>query len=242
MDEPTITTIEYHQMLKPPKVAVEYLLIQRIRNSKARVADAGSQVDCVPAIMRKKGCIGGLFWLYRNSRQLPRQLMAAPTCGASWFCDTSSKQPLGSTDKTHLALQEVGRMRMTIKIVTTDGSQIQLDESTIVLFAGPYPHDVGEHTYIHTSAPKLFVTFEDVEVFAKRLPNPNDFAVLTRPNLSPVRINGSAVLKLRKALGTETPARTIVLVQRLHQAVMEDRATARQVINAHGGSIPPARA
>ncbi|MBP1097533.1 hypothetical protein [Bradyrhizobium diazoefficiens] len=131
---------------------------------------------------------------------------------------------------------------MTITIVTTDGSQVQLDVRTIILFAGPYPHDVGAHTYIHTSDPKLFVTFEDVEAFAKRLPNPSDFAVLTRPNLSPVRINGSSVVKLRLALGTEAPARTVALVQRLHQAVMEDLATARQLINAHGGSVPPAGA
>jgi hypothetical protein len=130
-----------------------------------------------------------------------------------------------------------GNSNMTINIVTIDGANIQLDESSIILFAGPYPYDVGSHTYIYTSEPKQLVTTEDVEHFAQRVPNAGDFAILTRPNLSPVRIKGSAAVNLRLALGTEAPAKCVVFVRQLHQAVMEDLATARRIINAHGGCL-----
>ena len=126
---------------------------------------------------------------------------------------------------------------MAVNIGTIDGDNIQLDETSIILFAGAYPHDVGSHTYIFTAELKLFVTTEDADHFAQRLSNIGDFAILTRPDLSRVRIKGSAVVRLRVALGTESPAKSVAFVRQLHQAVMEDIPTARQIINAHGGSL-----
>ena len=127
--------------------------------------------------------------------------------------------------------------KVTINIDTIDGHMVTLDEASIILIAGPYPKDVGTRTHVYTNLDKLFVTAEAEDKLVDRLVNADRFVVFTRPDRSTVRVKGSAVVKLRDALSTEAPARSVLFVGKLHQAVMEDISTVRRLIKDHGGSV-----
>ena len=42
-----------------------------------------------------------------------------------------------------------------------DGTDVSVDENAITLIAGPYPHDVGPHTYVHGIDRGVLVTAEN---------------------------------------------------------------------------------
>jgi hypothetical protein len=125
-----------------------------------------------------------------------------------------------------------------IVIRALDGTAVDVDENAVTLVSGPYPHDVGPHTYVHGVDRGVLVTVEDTAVLAARLGVDPPLAKLTRPNRTPVWIKGAAVTTLRSPLLTERQGRgvvsAVVILGELHQAVHENLATAERVLNAHG--------
>ena len=73
-----------------------------------------------------------------------------------------------------------------IVIHALDGAQVAIDENSVVLVAGPYPHDVGPHTYIHGVDRGVLVTSEEASALVARLPINPPLAKLTRPDSTPV--------------------------------------------------------
>jgi hypothetical protein len=128
-----------------------------------------------------------------------------------------------------------------IVIRVLDGTAVDVDEDRVTLVSGPYPHDVGAHTYVHGVERGVLVTAESAAALAARLGVNPPLAKLTRPNATPVWIKGSAVTTLRTPLPTERQGpgavNAVVILGDLHQAVHEDLATAERVLNAHGAHV-----
>jgi hypothetical protein len=128
-----------------------------------------------------------------------------------------------------------------IVIRALDGIAVDVDENAVTLVSGPYPHDVGPHTYVHGVDRGVLVTGEGAAALAVRLGVNPPLAKLTRPNRTPVWIKGSAVTTLRAPLPTERQGpgdvNAIVILGDLHQAVREDLSTAERVLNAHGAQV-----
>jgi hypothetical protein len=128
-----------------------------------------------------------------------------------------------------------------IVIRALDGTDVHVDENAVTLLCGPYPHDVGPHSYVHGVERGVLVTAEDAAALATRLGVNPPLAKLTRPNATPVWIKGSAVSAIRAPLPTERQGsgavNAVVILGDLHQAVHEDIATAEQVLNAHGAHV-----
>ena len=128
-----------------------------------------------------------------------------------------------------------------IVIRALDGTAVDVDEDAVTLVSGPYPHDVGAHTYVHGVERGVLVTAESAAALAARLGVNPPLAKLTRPNATPVWIKGSAVTTLRTPLPTERQGpgavNAVVILGDLHQAVDEDLATAERVLNAHGAQV-----
>jgi hypothetical protein len=128
-----------------------------------------------------------------------------------------------------------------IRIITLDGQTVDLDEAAIVLIAGPYPHDVGPHTYVYGMAPGPLLTAEDPKALAARLGVSPPLASLTRPDGTPVWIKGAAATMVRAPLPPELQApgevNAVVLAGALRQSVRETIAAARAILDAHGGNV-----
>jgi hypothetical protein len=87
-----------------------------------------------------------------------------------------------------------------------DGTDVSVDENAITLIAGPYPHDVGPHTHVHGIDRGVLVTAEDAAALVARVGVSPPLVRLTRPDLTPVWLKGSAVTALRAPLSTEQQA------------------------------------
>jgi hypothetical protein len=128
-----------------------------------------------------------------------------------------------------------------IVIRAIDGTTVDVDDNSVTLLCGPYPHDVGPHTYVHGVERGVLVTAEGAAALAARLGVNPPLAKLTRPNATPVWIKGPAVTTLRAPLPTERQGpgvvNAVVILGDLHQAVHEDLATAERVLNAHGADV-----
>ena len=128
-----------------------------------------------------------------------------------------------------------------IVVRALDGTDMSVDENAITLVAGPYPHDVGPHTYVHGIERGVLVTAKDAAALVARVGVPLPLAKLTRPDLTPVWLKGLAVTALRAPLATEQQApgsvNAVVIVGGLHQAVHETVKAARTIVNAHGGAV-----
>ena len=48
-----------------------------------------------------------------------------------------------------------------IAIRALDGTEVAVNENAVTLVAGPYPHDLGPHTYVHGVDRGVLVTAED---------------------------------------------------------------------------------
>jgi hypothetical protein len=122
-----------------------------------------------------------------------------------------------------------------IAIRALDGTEVAVNEDVITLVAGPYPHDLGPHTYVHGVERGVLVTAEDAAALVARLGAHPPLAKLTRPDASPVWIKGSAVSEIRPPRATEQQAagavRAVVVIGDLHQAVREAVQTAMSILN-----------
>jgi hypothetical protein len=80
---------------------------------------------------------------------------------------------------------------------------------------------------------------ESVVAFMTRLKIMKNFAQLTRPNGSPVWMNGAAVSSIRAPLPNEYVAgvNTVIFASGLTQGVKETPADVTTSINSHGGAL-----
>jgi hypothetical protein len=128
-----------------------------------------------------------------------------------------------------------------IALRALDGTDVSVDENAITLIAGPYPHDVGPHTYVHGIDRGVLVTTEEPSALVARLGVHPPLVRLTRPDLAPVWLKGSAVTAIRVPLATEQQApgsvNAVVIVGGLHQAVHETVGAARAIVNSQGARI-----
>ena len=126
-----------------------------------------------------------------------------------------------------------------IAIRALNGTEIEVNQDAITLIAGPYPHDVGPHTYVHGVDRGVLVTAEDAGVLVARLGVP--FAKLTRPNSTPVWVKASAVQEIRAPLPTEQQlggvVKAVLVVGDLHQAVREDVAAAAAALKVRAADV-----
>jgi hypothetical protein len=122
-----------------------------------------------------------------------------------------------------------------IAIRALDGTEVAVNEEAVTLVAGPYPHDLGPHTYVHGVERGVLVTAEDGAALVARLGADPPLVKLTRPDASPVWIKGSAVSEIRPPRATEQQAagavKAVVVICDLHQAVREDVQTAMSILN-----------
>jgi hypothetical protein len=127
-----------------------------------------------------------------------------------------------------------------IAIRALDGTEVVVNQNAVTLVAGPYPHDLGPHTYVHGVDRGVLVTAEDAAALIARLGVDPPLLKLTRPDASPVWIKRSVVSEIRPPLTTEQQAagtvKAVVVVGDLHQAVREDVQTAMNVLNPPAAS------
>jgi hypothetical protein len=138
--------------------------------------------------------------------------------------------------RTDAVLGVRGKM---IAITVLDGHIVDVDDDDIIFIAGPYPHDVGPHSYVHLSGAAVLVTREGASQLARRLDVTPHLVQLTRPNVTPVWIKGSAVIEVRATLPTEAGAHSVAIVGGLHQALMETVEVARQAITRRAVTSEP---
>jgi len=128
-----------------------------------------------------------------------------------------------------------------IAIRALDGTEVAVNENAVTLVAGPYPHDLGPHTYVHGVDRGVLVTAEDAAALVARLGVDPPLSKLTRPDASPVWVKGSAVSEIRPPLATEQQAagavRAVVVIGDLHQAVREDVQTAMRILNPPAANV-----
>jgi len=117
-----------------------------------------------------------------------------------------------------------------------DGNEVDVNEAAVTLVAGPYPHDLGPHTYVHGVDRGVLVTTEDPAALVARLGVDPPLVKLTRPDSTPVWVKGPAVTAIRPPLATESQDRgvvkAVVIIGDLHQAVREDVKAVTSILNA----------
>jgi len=56
-----------------------------------------------------------------------------------------------------------------IAVRALDDTEIVVNKDAVTLVAGPYPHDLGPHTYVHGVELGVLVTIEDAAALVARL-------------------------------------------------------------------------
>jgi hypothetical protein len=92
-----------------------------------------------------------------------------------------------------------------VAITTLSGEQVDVPDADIFLITGPYPNDVGPHTYVYGPSLGALITSEAPQLVLSRLQTKADFAVLARPNGTPAWIHAPNVTAVRAPLWTEAP-------------------------------------
>jgi hypothetical protein len=88
---------------------------------------------------------------------------------------------------------EVEGQQQTIQASAQKGDLDTLNPNKIALISGPYPHHVWVKSYIHKVDGGVMITDEKPESLIERLRVSPSLAMLHRPDLTPVWVNGSAV-------------------------------------------------
>jgi hypothetical protein len=121
-----------------------------------------------------------------------------------------------------------------VVIRALDGSEVEVNGDAVTLVAGPYPHDIGPHTYVHGVDRGVLVTAESAAALVARLGTP--LIKLTRPDLTPVWIKAAAVTAIRAPIPPERQApgsvNAVVIVGGLHQAVHETVEAVRELVGS----------
>ena len=128
-----------------------------------------------------------------------------------------------------------------IAVRALDGTEVIVNENAVTLIVGPYPHDVGPHTYVHGVDRGVLVTAEAAAALAARLGVDPPLVKLTRPDASPVWVKRSAVNAIRPPLATEQQGggavKAVLVIGDLHQAVREDVQTAAGILNPPAANV-----
>jgi len=130
-----------------------------------------------------------------------------------------------------------------VAITTLSGQQVDVADEAIALVGGPYPHDVGPHTYVYGPTVGVLITGEAPDLMVGRLRNQKDFAKLTRPNGSPAWVCAKAISAVRAPLSTEAPepgegrVNAVLVIGKLHQSVQEQVSVAIQILTDHGAQL-----
>jgi hypothetical protein len=128
-----------------------------------------------------------------------------------------------------------------IAIRALDGTEVVINQDAVTLVVGPYPHDVGPHTYVHGVERGVLVTAEKAAALVIRLGVDPPLVKLTRPDASPVWVKASAVSVIRPPLATEQQAagavKAVVVIGDLHQAVREDVQSATSILNPPAANV-----
>ncbi|HVJ51417.1 MAG TPA: hypothetical protein VM689_03100 [Aliidongia sp.] len=121
-----------------------------------------------------------------------------------------------------------------ITITTLDGHEVDVAPEAIDRIFGPYPHDVGPHTYVHGATSGTLVTAEAPDALIGRLGT--QFAKLTRPDGSPVWLAPKACSSVRAPLPGEFDPAThaVVTVGGAVQAVQETVAAVEAALKVTG--------
>jgi hypothetical protein len=126
-------------------------------------------------------------------------------------------------------------------ITGLDGTVMHIDANSITLVAGPYPGDPPNRSYVSGPGPEAIASNETAAALVARLHPKQALATLTRPNNTPVWIQGTAVTLIRPPIAGDTPpgetVGAVLYVGTSRQAVKQNVATARETINSHGGNI-----
>jgi hypothetical protein len=113
-------------------------------------------------------------------------------------------------------------------------------DDAIAAVAGPHPHDTVILSYVFISGRQPIGTLEPVQSLIDRLKITNhNFAMLTRPNGTPVWIRAIAMTEIRDPVASELPdppniTRSIVRYAGFHQAIQESIQTAKSIILVAG--------
>jgi hypothetical protein len=133
------------------------------------------------------------------------------------------------------------RRSLMTDIIATDGTKFSINDDDVTMVVGPYPHDPANRCYIHGINKGPIPVDEDAKTLVATLHPKTSFAVLTRPDGSPVWINGGAVSSIVPAIPDDTApgekAGAVLTVGGEHQAVQEDVATAKKLIDEHDGKV-----
>lgn len=123
-------------------------------------------------------------------------------------------------------------------LTTLDGTQFDFDPGTLIAIAD-HMADTGEAmTSVYGLATGWLEVSETAEALLERLGLLGAFARLTRPDGSPVWLNGKAVTVIRPSTENDNPAaRAVVTAGALNQAVTETPAQVKQAVDGHGGSL-----
>jgi len=128
-----------------------------------------------------------------------------------------------------------------IVVHALDGTEVDVNGAAVTLVAGPYPHDLGPHTYVHGVDRGVLVTGEDAAALVARLGVDPPLVKLTRPDSTPVWVKGSAVTAIRPPLATESQSggvvMAVVIIGDLHQAVREDVKAVASILNAPAAGV-----
>ena len=124
-------------------------------------------------------------------------------------------------------------------LTTVDGLQYSFNPKTIAVIAD---HDAstGESvTCLYGITNGTLKISESVQEFMSRVRINANFAQFTRPNGSPVWINGSSVSAVRAPLQDEyiSAVNALVFTSALTQGIKESPSNAMSALNAHGGDL-----
>jgi hypothetical protein len=122
--------------------------------------------------------------------------------------------------------------------LSQDGFAKTFADDAIAAVAGPRSHDAGILSYVFIGGRQPIETLEPVQSLLDRLKITNQsFAMLTRPNATPIWIRGAAITEIREPVASELPdppniTASVIEYAGFHQAIQESIETARPVILA----------
>ena len=124
-------------------------------------------------------------------------------------------------------------------LTTVDGAQITFKPDAVVAVTDHDANTGVAETCVYGITKGVLHIAEPVIGFLQRIGVTANFAQLTRPNGSPIWINGASVSSLRAPQPDEYVAgvNTIISAGSLTQGVTETPATAKAAINVHGGKL-----
>jgi hypothetical protein len=127
---------------------------------------------------------------------------------------------------------------MTLATLTTLGrTQMSFDPKAIDAVADHNDTTGRAATCVYGIPPTMLMIDETVQAFVDRLKIAGEFALLTRPNGSPVWIRASSVASIRPPAPGEydPPVQAIIATPSLTQAVQQSLAQATAAFNAING-------